>query len=28
MHPEGFSFTPTPLRSVHYTGAEIHLKLQ
>jgi alpha-D-xyloside xylohydrolase len=27
-HPVGFSFKPTPLRSVHYTGAEIRLKLQ
>jgi alpha-D-xyloside xylohydrolase len=26
-HPAGFSLTPTPLRSVEYTGAEMHFKL-
>ena len=27
-HPAGFSFTPTPLKSVQYTGAEIRLRLR
>ncbi len=27
-HPAGFSLTPAPIKSVHYTGAEISLKLQ
>jgi hypothetical protein len=27
-HPAGFSLTPTPLKSVEYTGAEMRLKLQ
>jgi alpha-D-xyloside xylohydrolase len=27
-HPAGISLTPTPLKSAHYTGAEISVKLQ
>jgi alpha-D-xyloside xylohydrolase len=27
-HPAGFSFTPTPLKSVQYTGAELRLRLR
>jgi alpha-D-xyloside xylohydrolase len=27
-HPAGFSLTPAPIKSVHYTGSEISLKLQ
>jgi alpha-D-xyloside xylohydrolase len=27
-HPEGYSLAPTPLRTVSYTGAAVHIKLE